>query len=125
KAAAEPQSAPLRALADEYWDQRMEANPLEGAEVGEHRFDDRLPDLGPGAGAADRERLARLWARVSAVKVADLGPSDRATRALLLDEIDGELTRGACQLGEWAVDARSGPQVRYLRLPHLQPLATP
>src|SRR5438552_2379692 len=47
-----PQSAPLRDLADEYWNQRMEANPLEATEFGDHRFDDRLPDISPAARAA-------------------------------------------------------------------------
>jgi uncharacterized protein (DUF885 family) len=124
RAGPEPQSAALRALADEYWNQRMEANPLEATEIGDRRFDDRLPDLSPATRDAERERLARLWARVDAVAATELVPVDRVTRALLLGEIDGDLARSTCQLDEWVVDARDGPQVRYLRLPELQSVVT-
>jgi uncharacterized protein (DUF885 family) len=124
KGGAAAQSAPLIALADEYWSQRMEANPLEATELGDRRFDDRLRDLSPEARAAEREHFARLWARVNAVAEADLVLSDRITRALLLGELDADMARSACQLDDWVVDADNGPQVRYLRLPALQSIAT-
>ena len=46
------------------------------------------------------------------------------TRDLLLGEIDADLARGACALEDWAVDARDGLQVAFLRLPELQPVRT-
>ena len=46
------------------------------------------------------------------------------TRALLLGEIDADLARASCALEDWAVDAREGPQVVFLRLPELQPVRT-
>jgi uncharacterized protein (DUF885 family) len=118
-------AAALASLAATYWDARMEADPLEATETGDHRFDDRLPDLTPAARDREMERLRALRARVEAVPPAALPPGDRVTRSLLLGEIDADLARGACQLDDWSVDARDGFQVAFLRLPELQPVRTP
>jgi uncharacterized protein (DUF885 family) len=116
--------AVLVALAKTYWDERLEADPLEATAIGDRRFDDRLPDASPKARAADRARLQRLRGRVAAVPAQALVPADRVTRALLLGEIDADLSLAACELDDWVVDAREGPQVNYLRLPELQPVKT-
>jgi uncharacterized protein (DUF885 family) len=102
----------------------MEADPLEATEIGDRRFDDRLPDLSPAARDAERVRLGRMRTRVEGVSPGTLSSMDRVTRALLLGEIDADLARSACELGDWAVDARDGPQVTYLRLPELQPVTS-
>jgi uncharacterized protein (DUF885 family) len=122
-----PRLAPgavLVALAKTYWDQRLEADPLEATAIGDRRFDDRLPDASPQARAAERARLQRLRGQVEAVPAPALVPADRVTRALLLGEIDADLARAACELDDWVVDAREGPQVNFLRLPELQPVRT-
>src|SRR5262245_2248221 len=41
-AMAPPQA--LAALAIRYWDERLQAHPLEATDIGDRRFDDRLPD---------------------------------------------------------------------------------
>jgi uncharacterized protein (DUF885 family) len=122
-----PSSGPapqLAALAQTYWDQRLETDPLEATAIGDRRFDDRLPDASPAARTADRARLQRLRGRVEAVPAQPLSAVDRVTRGLLLGEIDADLARAACELDDWVVDAREGPQVGYLRLPELQPVKT-
>ncbi|MEX2421530.1 MAG: DUF885 domain-containing protein, partial [Actinomycetota bacterium] len=50
------QDEAARRLIDRYWDGLLETEPLLGTAVGDERFDDRLPDPGPG-GRAARERL--------------------------------------------------------------------
>jgi uncharacterized protein (DUF885 family) len=116
--------ADLAALARTYWDQRLEADPLEATAIGDRRFDDRLHDGSPEARAAERARLQRLRDGVAALPAAPLSAVDRVTRGLLLGEIDADLARSACELDDWTVDAREGPQVGYLRLPELQPVKT-
>jgi uncharacterized protein (DUF885 family) len=37
----------VRALSDQYWDEILESDPLLATQVGDDRFDDRLPDLSP------------------------------------------------------------------------------
>lgn len=117
--------ATLAALAARYWDARLEADPLEATEIGDRRFDDRLPDLSPEARDREMARLAVLRRQVEAVPATALGPGDRVTRALLLGEIDADLARGDCRLEDWSVDARDGLQVALMRLPELQPVRTP
>jgi uncharacterized protein (DUF885 family) len=114
----------LAALAAEYWDAHLRAHPLQATEIGDRRFDDKLPDNTPAARERELAALAALRARVDAVPAASLSSGDRVTRALLLGEIDGELAFGSCALDDWAVDARDGTQVVFMRLPELQPVRT-
>ncbi len=118
-------SPSLAALAAEYWDKRLEADPIEATLLGDRRFDDRMPDPSPDADRHEIERLRRLGARVRAVDVAGASDADRITHAALLGEIDNDLALRACALGDWAVDPRDGPQVLLLNLSHLQTVATP
>jgi uncharacterized protein (DUF885 family) len=114
----------LSALAAAYWDARLETDPLEATEIGDRRFDDRLPDLSLEARARRADLLRAQRAQAEAIPAAALSPVDQTTRALLLGEIDSELAHLACALDDWAVDARDGLQVAFLRLPELQPVRT-
>ena len=69
-------------------------------------------------------RLTALRARVASLPDAALSAGDRVTRALLLGEIDAGLAYRSCALDDWAVDARDGTQVAFMRLPELQPTRT-
>ncbi|HEY2902501.1 MAG TPA: DUF885 family protein, partial [Polyangia bacterium] len=117
-------NATVPALTGEYWEQRMLADPVEATLIGDRRFDDRLPDESPAALDFEMARLRALRARVANVNVAALSAADRITQALLLGQLDDDLARGECNLDEWSVDPREGPQVEYLRLAELQPVST-
>jgi uncharacterized protein (DUF885 family) len=122
-AMAPPQA--LAALATRYWDQHLQAHPLQATEIGDRRFDDKLPDNTPAARDRQMAALSALRGRVAAVPAAALSGDDRVTRSLLLGEIDAGLAFGSCALDDWAVDARDGTQVAFMRLPELQPARTP
>lgn len=78
----------LRALADEYWDGVMERAPFVATMFGDHRFDDRVPDLSP-AGQQEHRAFARdIAVRTQELDGAQLSPGDAVTRALLLDACD-------------------------------------
>jgi uncharacterized protein (DUF885 family) len=112
----------LSLLAETYWNERLAADPLEATEIGDRRFDDQVPDLSPQGLAAYRAQLGRLEDRVAALPTAGLSPGERVTRDLLAGQIDSDLARLSCELEDWVVDAREGPQVVYLRLAELQPV---
>ena len=49
-------------LVDRYWERILEFEPILGTEVGDERFDDRLPDdlgRGPGRAAPSRSSAGR------------------------------------------------------------------
>jgi uncharacterized protein (DUF885 family) len=77
----------LRALADEYWEAKLEASPLFATFLGDHRFDDRVDDLSAEA----EQRLRATWVglrdRVAALD-GELDDSGADTRHLLLHELD-------------------------------------
>ena len=57
----------------------MEADPIEATEIGDRRFDDRMPDLTPAAYDREMARLRELRARVAAVdphRLVARGPGD-------------------------------------------------
>jgi len=60
-------NAGLAALAHEYWEWSLVADPLGATLVGDRRYDDRMPDLSPAAREAEARALAGLAARVRAV----------------------------------------------------------
>jgi uncharacterized protein (DUF885 family) len=113
----------LSQLASEYWEGRMQADPIEATLLGDRRYDDRMPDQTPEGHHRDIQRLEALLARVN-VLAAPSG-RERVTWGALRGEIESDLALRRCHLHEWAVDPRDGPQVLYLNLANLQTVTTP
>jgi uncharacterized protein (DUF885 family) len=123
--APDPGSDPtLAALAAEYWDGRLKADPIEATLLGDRRFDDRMPDPAPEANQREMARLQALAVRVKAVTPANLSDEDRVTHAALQGEIANDLRARSCAIFDWAVDPRDGPQVLLLNVAHLQAVRT-
>lgn len=116
--------AALATLAAEYWEKRLEADPIEATLLGDRRWDDRMPDQTPEAFEREVARLQELLVRVSALDPAGLSAGERVTWGALKGELEGDLASRACRLHEWTVDPREGPQVLYLNLAHLQTVKT-
>jgi uncharacterized protein (DUF885 family) len=116
--------AELVLLADRYWQEHLRDDPLKATEVGDRRFDDRLPDIRPEAVARRRQGLAGLAASVAGIKPEELDESGLATRDALLQVIDGDLATIDADLLRHTVSPASGPQVAFLNLADYQPVDT-
>ncbi len=123
--ASDPASQRLSRLAVEYWEKRMEADPIEATLLGDRRYDDRMPDASPEENDRSIARLEDLLGRVRQIDAAALADQDRITHGALVGEIESELSQRACRLWEWTVDPREGPQVLFLNLANLQTVTTP
>ena len=119
-----PSSPVLAALCDEYWQGLMRVAPTWATSLGDRRFDDRLSDISPTGYAAEKERRQDVLARAKAIDPATLGPADRVTRRLLIEECETWIATEACRFEEWIVDPMGGPQTDFLNLPELTPLRT-
>ncbi len=115
----------LARLAAEAWDGALVADPILATAIGDHRFDDRLPDITPEADARERARLQEVLARTGAIPVADLKAADAVTRSALLAFVEGKLDRLEAGDARWAVDPLDGPQVGLLNIPAIQGAETP
>lgn len=101
-------------LADEYWDREMAHHPFVATMFGDHRFDDRVPDLSPAGLAQHRDAIAAIGARVAAVD-DDLSPADAVTRALLVDACETTVESVDSREIELASDGFTGFPVTLLR----------
>jgi len=74
----------VRTFADDYWDQVLELKPILATEVGDERFDDRLPDLSEGGrarAASTHQQALRKLARFE----VDLLDSEGRTALLMVE----------------------------------------
>lgn len=119
-----PAATPLAALAAEYWEDRLAAEPLEATLLGVRTYDDRLADITDAGHTREIARLSALLERARGLDVATLAGADRTTHSLLVGEIENDLALRVCRLDEWTVDSMRGPQVDFLTLGHLQTVST-
>ncbi len=112
-------------LAAEAWDGALVADPILATAIGDHRFDDRLPDITPEADARERARLQGVLARTGTIPVAALTAADAVTRSALLAFVEGRLDRLEAGDARWAIDPLDGPQVALLNIPAIQGAETP
>jgi uncharacterized protein (DUF885 family) len=75
------------ALADEYLDDLAERHPDIATELGDHRFDDRLPQRGELATEQERQALDAFAARLAVLDVAALGPELALDAAMLAEHV--------------------------------------
>jgi uncharacterized protein (DUF885 family) len=118
-------SQTLAAAAAEYWEKRLQGDPIEATLLGDRRFDDRMPDPSPEEDRHETVRLRALAHRVRGIDSKRLLDVDRVTHAALLGEIENDIAVRACAISDWTVDPRDGPQVQFQNLAHLQTVTTP
>ncbi len=115
----------LAALADEYWQGRMEAEPLYATSLGDRRYDDKLSDITPQG----RERIERQYGlflqRAREIKEENLSAAEKLTRTALLVDLQSQLDYLWCHLDEWTVDPLGGPQVEFMNVESYQPVRNP
>jgi uncharacterized protein (DUF885 family) len=124
-AGAETPAAALARLADSYWQGRLRAHPTEATSLGDHRFDDLLPDITPAGRKRDHDRLDKLQEQVEAIDPAALNAADRITRSMLVEVIEDDLADLDCGFHDWVVDPLDGPQIAFQNLPSMQLVTTP
>jgi uncharacterized protein (DUF885 family) len=100
----------IRAIADEYWEAKLEASPLFASFLGDHRYDDRADDLS----AEEERRLRSVWTglreRAAAVssRNGELDETDRASCDLLVQELDDSVRAIDLRLAELTSDQMQG-----------------
>jgi uncharacterized protein (DUF885 family) len=120
-----PLPAGIRRIADQFWDGFLEAEPLAGTEIGDPRFDDRLPDPGPEGLARRRELFERGLAALADVAPAGLDQEARTTLAVLETIARNGLSALAHRLDRFeAVSHLTGPGQMLPTLATLQQAAT-
>jgi len=114
----------FRDLVDEVWEFEMRADPLRATEVGDHRFNDELPDVSFEALKQQHEQRQAFRERLSAISPEKLSPAERVNRAILgrlLDDRMAEFRFGAHLM---PITSRSGFHVEFPELGRRVPLAT-
>jgi uncharacterized protein (DUF885 family) len=123
-AAASP-SAALAELAQDYWEGVLRRNPVLATFLGDYRYNDRLPDVGPEGRAQEESDLRDVLRRLEAVDDASFALEDRLTRDMLRLAAQAGLDTLRLRLDELSVDQLEGPQVWLLELLNWHPTDTP
>jgi uncharacterized protein (DUF885 family) len=106
----------LRAVADEYWEARLEASPLLASFLGDHRYDDRADDLSVGADQRLRARWVELHDRARVVDAQGIDDLDVVTRDLLAQELVDSIRSIDQRLVELASDQMQGAHAELLMI---------
>jgi len=82
----------LDALFESYFEDNLRANPLLATFIGDHRYDDLLPNsIGPEELAAARAMSQRYLAAIRAIDPSGLSPSERISYDIFLYEREREV----------------------------------
>lgn len=114
----------LKVLASDYWETYLEERPTYATFLGDHRYNDRLEDLGPESRKKRKERLKGFLRRMGRIRARDLSGADRTTYGVLKETLELELERQGHKLFQWDVDHMFGPQTHFPQLMNYHPLKT-
>ena len=114
--------ATLVAILADHWEFVMRWQPTYATTLGDHRYDDRLARRNAAAIAAYTGERDALIARLTALDLAALDPTDAVTAKLLLGQLEASRGTDICKFHEWSVDAyTSSPlaELSYLVESHI------
>jgi len=77
-------NAAVDELADRFWERILELNPIQATILGDDRYDDRLPDLGPDGRAAEAALSREVLAEAEALDPDGLEVEQVITRDMLM-----------------------------------------
>jgi uncharacterized protein (DUF885 family) len=118
-------NAAVNDLADRFWDGILERDPMWATLLGDSRFDERWPDLGPDGRAAEESAYRATLEEASSIPADGLGPEQVITRDLMILICENHLAALEQRQYQLAVDHMSGPQVWPAEMAQYQLAGTP
>ena len=116
--------ARIERLSERFAEGVLERQPTVATFLGDRRYDDRLPDIGPRGREREREALESLRRDVSAIERRTLSGEDAISHHMLELAADFGLASLRHQLYQLAVDQLQGPQVSLAMLLNYHTLDT-
>jgi prolyl oligopeptidase len=118
-------TGPWDQLFADYWNFNMERNPLSATYLGDHRFDDRLPDPSRAARELEIEQLQQFMRRAAElIQQGQVAPDDSLDIQLFLRELKIELEDFRWHDEYMPMTQQSGPQIDLPELVSYHPLKT-
>ncbi len=103
-------AAELRSLFDSEWEYTMREWPTRASTLGDHRFDDRWPDVSPAAFERRAEHTHELLAHLRGLDASGLADEDRLSFAIFLREAELDDEGAPFRLWHLALNQREGVQ---------------
>ena len=99
--AATTEDARFEAIANAFIEKYLTSSPVDATQLGDHRFDARLPDFGAAARQARLKSARETLVKLALVKTPQLSPENRVDLKILRLNI-GALILGESDLKEWS-----------------------
>ena len=119
--------AALADLLERHWEWAIAEDPLFATSLGDHRFDDRIPDNSHAHELLTTQHMRALLDEARKLRAgAQLVASDALTLDLFIDDLDAEVaSRAACHFQDWTVSAAANPVASWNYLPERHLVTTP
>ena len=114
----------LRALLDEVWEFELREDPLFATQVGDHRFDDRLPAVRVPDQARRAQARRKFLERLRAIAPAGLNETDRDSQALQRVKLEDAIREFELHHYRFPINADSGFHMELAQLPSQMPFDT-
>lgn len=116
---------PWDQLFSQYWHFQMERNPLWATYLGDHRFDDRLPDPSEGARLLEYQTLQNFLRRaLELVQRDSVAAGDSLNVQLFVRELEIELEDFKWHDEYMPITPQSGPQIELPEMVNFHPFET-
>src|SRR2546428_8004813 len=107
----------FRLLTDAYWDFLLREDPLFASRVGDHRFDDRLPEASERAQARRLARLRTFRERARAIPRSRLSGGDRLNLDILTRALEDRIRRIELHAYRMPISKTGGFHATFAELP--------
>jgi uncharacterized protein (DUF885 family) len=117
-------AAALNALFAEQWQYSLREDPLAATEVGDNRYNDRLPSMTPADLERRDEHARDVLERLHRIGRARLGEADAVSYDLFERELSDDISEYRFKTYRQSITAEGGFHTDFSRLPEEVPLAT-
>lgn len=111
-------------LADEIWDYRLQQNPLLATSTGDHRYNDRLPNVGVEQSQQNAANLSKYLQALDALPTGSLSPANQINHAILRRVLKNEVDEANHKAYLIPITNRSGFHISFPDLAKRMPLET-
>ncbi len=119
-----PADQRFREITDAWWEESLRLNPLLATSTGDHRWNDRLPEVSLQAAQSQLARARRVLAELDALPVADLQETQRLNHEILSELLRHEIAEAEYRGYLMPITNREGFHVSFPELRREMPFKT-